>query len=120
MKQHSWKVLLCSFLLLLAALLAQRFSKIAGESKAAPDQGNHPAAAGDHVVHQAAEPMPQAVSRHSVLKPSREDLWQKPMAEPVFAQFKDWTAAYAKAQTDQERSNLEVQGKALAQARLTA
>src|ERR1051325_8518879 len=118
MKQHSLKVLLCFFLLLLAASVALHFPKTTPDSEGREVNSPNVAAA-EPSPSESHKPAATEMPGLPILKPSRDVLWQQPMPEPSFAHFKEWTVAYAKAQTAEERSTLEVQGQALAQARLT-
>ncbi len=53
------------------------------------------------------------------LPPSQQELWSRPVPEPAFAQFADWTRRYTGA-TPQAVATIEADGVALARARLTA
>ncbi len=49
----------------------------------------------------------------------RQDLWKRPVSEPAFAEFKDWTARYVAA-GPAERVTLEAEGARLARVRQRA
>jgi hypothetical protein len=65
-----------------------------------------------------AGPPPSAASPRT-LPPSREELWARPVEEPTFAQFAEWTRRYATA-TPQAGAAMEAEGVRLARARLAA
>ncbi len=55
----------------------------------------------------------------SALPPRQADLWARPVAEPAFARFKEWTERWQQADAD-EKGELEKEGRALAQVRRRA
>src|SRR5262245_23237072 len=63
---------------------------------------------------------PRRDTAEIVLPPSLEALWEKPVVEPPFAAFKEWTARYQQAPSAAAKAALEAEGVELARARLTA
>ena len=51
---------------------------------------------------------------------SPEALWRRPVSEPVFAAFKEWTTRYEQAASVETRAAIEDEGAALARVRLAA
>jgi hypothetical protein len=68
---------------------------------------------------QPIEP-PSAAARVSALPPSQEELWSRPIAEPAFARFTEWTRRSAAAGTDKARTELAAEGVELARVRAAA
>src|SRR5689334_23361054 len=58
-------------------------------------------------------------SARRTLPPSQEELWARPVAEPAFAQFADWTRRYTVA-TPQDAAAMEDEGVRMARVRLSA
>src|SRR5205814_5573862 len=103
------------------AFLARHSSRLREDSRRKSQSVGNTALLGKpSAVSQVASAAPQTIEQVSSLRPSREVSWQQPMPDAILGNFRDWTSRYARAKTDQERSGLESEGKALAQARLSA
>lgn len=63
-------------------------------------------------------PLAEPPSMPEAVLPMRQDLrWQKPVPEPVFAGFQEWTGRFTKAASPAEKASLVSEGLALAEER---
>ena len=115
------KVVLFLALLLLSGLLfvaLRKPARFTGPQTVPPTQAGTPPAAPDVVARDRGAVASTKSSRVASLSP--EALWAKPVTEPQFAAFKEWTERYRKTGTSEAKAAMEGEGVTLARARLSA